>query len=236
MYQRGQSQNVSDPGVEGDLLRIALERRRGVRLLDLGCGTGRLSQALVNLTTQYVGVDLESRPLRVVRARFVGEAAIALVRAEVGRLPFCDASFSTAVMVRLYHRLSDPTAVLGEIRRLLQPGGTLIVAVYPKPTLSTLVHDIWTRLSPQALPHSITFSRSGRVEVRTGQNPAFVETLEVTRTRLRDLGFRIVRELGYGYEELPVVRRLPRVFWTRLEELSWKPHWFPCVIIVALRE
>jgi ubiquinone/menaquinone biosynthesis C-methylase UbiE len=235
MHQRGQSEIGPSSEVEADLLRAALEGTDSDRLLDVGCGSGRLVAPLVDSATRYVGVDLDDRLLHDARVRGARRSPIALVRADANRLPFCDTSFAVVVMVRLFHRLSNPTAVLREFRRILRPRGTLVVAVFPRPTLATLLYDVWTGLSAPRREHSITFSRRGRVEVTSGQNPGYVETLGITRARLNDQGFRIVRELGCGYEELPVLRRIPSVFWVQLGRLVRNPNWFPCVFIVAER-
>jgi ubiquinone/menaquinone biosynthesis C-methylase UbiE len=235
MHQRGGTPDTPDSEVEAGLLRIALEGREGDRLLDVGCGSGRLLPVLADLATSYVGIDLDDRSLHNAGLRVARKSPIALVKADANRLPFCDSSFSAIVMIRLYHRLSDPTVVLGEFRRILQPGGILVVAVFPRPSLSTLSHDVWTALSAPRRHHSITFSRGDRVVVTSGRDPGFVETIGLTRTRLRDLGFRIVRELGCGYEEVPGLRRFPSGFWVRLGRQLQEPNWFPCVFIVAER-
>jgi SAM-dependent methyltransferase len=235
MHQRGESLDTPDPQVEAGLLRIALRGREADRLLDIGCGSGRLLPLLVDFSAKYVGMDLDDRLLHDASSSVPRRSPIALVKADANQLPFSDSSFSSVVMIRLYHRLMNPTAVLKECWRILNPGGTLVVAVYPRPTLSTLIHDVGKGLSDPHGTQSITFSGKGRVEVTSGRNPGFVETLALTQTRLEDIGFRIVRELGSGYEDLPVFRRLPSVFWIRLGGLVREPNGFPCVFIVAER-
>ena len=67
-------------------------------------------------------------------------------------------------------------------------------------------------------------------------HPGFVETIGVCRARLRDRRYRIVRELGCGYEELPVLRRFPSGLWIRLGPSAQQPPFVPCVLISARRE
>jgi SAM-dependent methyltransferase len=218
-----------------ELLRSALAGLSLERVLDVGCGSGRLVTSLAGRDAAYVGMDIEDQPLRDARARGPRTPPLVLLKANAGRIPFHDAVFSTVVLVRLYHRFPDPSAVLGELRRVLQPGGILIVEVFPRSTLSTLLHDLWAGWAEPRSHSSLTFSRKGRLTVTSGRNPGFVEILGLTRRRLRETGFHIVRELGGGFEELPFLRRFPKLLWIRLGERLRKSIGFPYVLIVAKR-
>jgi ubiquinone/menaquinone biosynthesis C-methylase UbiE len=124
---------VSDPQFEGGkrlVERLGLEE--GARVLDIGCGTGRLARWIserAGAKGDVVGIDpLEER---IGIARSHGGA----VRFEVGQAEdlgaFEDASFDAVCMSSVLHWVSDKAKALAEIRRVLRPGGRLGVTTLP---------------------------------------------------------------------------------------------------------
>ena len=93
-------------------------------LLDIGCGTGGM---LSGAPCRAIGIDLSGEALRFCR----GRGRRLLTRGDAASLPFRDESFSGALMLDvLYHRaVSDPPGVLREARRVIAPGGYVIVNV-----------------------------------------------------------------------------------------------------------
>ncbi|WP_191246376.1 class I SAM-dependent methyltransferase [Amycolatopsis deserti] len=100
----------------------------GRRILDAGCGAGALHAALRERGAIVTGVDSSAKMLELARKRLGDDADLHL--ADVGStLPFPDKSFDDIVACLLLHYLEDWTAPLAELRRVLEPGGRLIVAV-----------------------------------------------------------------------------------------------------------
>lgn len=91
------------------------------RVLDVGCGTGR-NLGLLPRGSRAVGVDLCQESLRKAHERAPGAL---LVRARAEALPFRDGVFNTVTSGLVFCSVEDPSAGLGEIRRVLKPGGTL---------------------------------------------------------------------------------------------------------------
>jgi SAM-dependent methyltransferase len=106
------------------------------RLLDAGCGTGFNLLALGRLG-RATGVDLAPEAIALCRARGVRAA-----RASLLALPFPDAAFDVVTSLDvIYHAwVSDDRAAVGEMARVVRPGGWLLVRV---PALKMLrgAHD-----------------------------------------------------------------------------------------------
>jgi ubiquinone/menaquinone biosynthesis C-methylase UbiE len=94
------------------------------KLLDVGCGDGRLTAKLAMMADQAIGIDVNAHAswaeLSSERLMFrIGNAHA---------LPFEDASFDVVVAVNMLHHADDPAKVLSEAFRVCAPGGKLIVA------------------------------------------------------------------------------------------------------------
>jgi SAM-dependent methyltransferase len=98
----------------------------GQRVLDIGCGEGRFTAALADAGAQTVGIDVAAEPLR--RARMLRpELDLRVVPAE-GPWPFEDASFDVAWAGETIEHVIDTAAWLSEVRRVLRPGGVLLLS------------------------------------------------------------------------------------------------------------
>lgn len=108
------------PAAESAPLRAGLAYADGSvdRVLDLGGGTGRASQALDGATV----VDASRGMLE--RAR---ERGLPTVQGDVSRLPIRDGSADAAVVVDALHHFPDADRTLAEAARVLRPGGALVI-------------------------------------------------------------------------------------------------------------
>jgi SAM-dependent methyltransferase len=97
----------------------------GLRVLDLGCRTGALTQHYAAGNT-VVGVDVDLSALEAAAERLGIETVWA--DAEEG-LPFPDDSFDVVVAGELLEHLADPAAAVGHVRRVLKPGGRFVGSV-----------------------------------------------------------------------------------------------------------
>jgi SAM-dependent methyltransferase len=97
---------------------------RGKRVLDLGCRSGALTQHFLE-GNSVVGLDVDAAALE--KAAALG---IEPVQANVEEpLPFEDASFDAVVAGELFEHLQFPDELVGEIRRVLRPGGIVVGSV-----------------------------------------------------------------------------------------------------------
>jgi ubiquinone/menaquinone biosynthesis C-methylase UbiE len=118
---------LSDFQLEGGKNLVKrLDLQPGERVLDVGCGTGRLARWIaerVGPTGRVTGVDPLSERIALARAHAPG-IAFELGTAE-DLHAFADASFDAVSMSAVFHWVSDKGKALAEIRRVLRPGGRL---------------------------------------------------------------------------------------------------------------
>lgn len=121
-----------NPGTLGWLVNPFYFARRGLRealaevlpglkgeVLDVGCGTKPYRDLVT--ASRYTGLDYDS-PLR-------RETGAADVFYEGGRFPFSDEDFDGVLCTQVLEHVFTPEDFLGEIRRVLRPGGTLVLTV-----------------------------------------------------------------------------------------------------------
>jgi ubiquinone/menaquinone biosynthesis C-methylase UbiE len=99
------------------------------RVLDVACGTGRITVALADLTLHVTGIDLTAAMVDQGRALQM-EAAVTNVDWRVGDvlpLPFADRSFSLVVSQAAFHHFADPAAVLAEMARVCSDDGRIAI-------------------------------------------------------------------------------------------------------------
>jgi len=110
----------------------------GRRILDAGCGSGPLFAALRDRGAIVTGFDKSAGMLELARRR-LGDDADLQVADLSSPLPFPDATFDDATASLVLHYLQDWGPPLAELRRVLKPGGRLLVSV-EHPFAITLMH------------------------------------------------------------------------------------------------
>lgn len=111
----------------------------GHRVLDAGCGSGPLAAALSAKGAIVTGFDSSAAMIELARERLGADADLRV--ADLGEpLPFADDSFDEVVASLVLHYLQDWAAPLRELRRVLRPGGRLILSV-PHPSAYLFNHQ-----------------------------------------------------------------------------------------------
>jgi SAM-dependent methyltransferase len=114
----------------------------GMRALDVGCGPGALTAALVERlgTANVFGVDQSEPFVRACRARLPG---VEVVAAPAESLPFPDAAFDAALSQLVVNFMDDPEAGLGEMMRVTRSGGVVASCVWDYAGEMTLLRAFW---------------------------------------------------------------------------------------------
>ncbi|MGB2695989.1 MAG: methyltransferase domain-containing protein [Dehalococcoidia bacterium] len=103
----------------------------GQTWLDIGCGTGALTSAILDLASphQIIGLDPSTAYLALGRERFQG-SSVRLLNGAAQALPFGPQAFDIAVSGLVLNFVPDPGLVLNESRRVLQRGGAVALYVW----------------------------------------------------------------------------------------------------------
>jgi ubiquinone/menaquinone biosynthesis C-methylase UbiE len=115
------------PGVGEQVAALALELiGSGARSLEVGIGTGRVAKPMLVMGAAVTGIDLSRGMMGRLRDVFP-EAPLA--NADMAQLPFGDASFDAVLAVHVLHLVGDWRATVAEARRVLRPGGALLLGL-----------------------------------------------------------------------------------------------------------
>jgi SAM-dependent methyltransferase len=103
-------------------------------VLEIGFGPGHALKRISEETRARLiaGVDHSDLMVRTAarrNRRAIREERMLLRQGDVAALPFADCTFAAAFAVNSYHQWDDPSAALGEIRRVLRPGGRVVLSI-----------------------------------------------------------------------------------------------------------
>lgn len=152
-------------------------------VLELGCGNGTYTACLLGNAQSVRATDISAGMVETTRVRFEGNDKVLAEVADCASLPYAPGSFDTVVMVNLFHIIPCRAEALSEARRVLRPGGWLIIVSITQhgmepPSLTALAHR-YSKTYGAKPPHAITLT------------PEVVERY-VAQAGLRDLTCRLL--------------------------------------------
>lgn len=121
-----------------NLYPVLLEKLSGITyntFLDLGCGTGAVIKAILDMGSnkKAYGIDLSENMLQVAKEKLEDRATLTLGDAE--NLPYEDSFFDVVYCNDSFHHYPAPDKVVAEVHRVLKPGGTFIIGDCWQPLL-----------------------------------------------------------------------------------------------------
>jgi ubiquinone/menaquinone biosynthesis C-methylase UbiE len=102
----------------------------GQKVLDLGCGIGGATFPLAEITGPAglaAGVDISSAMVEAAKSRIAGRTGVEFCVGEACAIPYPDGFFDAARSERVFLYLPDRIGAIGEIKRVLKPGGKLML-------------------------------------------------------------------------------------------------------------
>lgn len=146
-YERYFVSAIGEP-LANDLIGVAA-LRPGERVLDVGCGTGivaRLALEQVGATGSVAGVDVNPGMVAVARSTNPADGVIEWHEANAEDMPLPDEAFDVALCQLSLQFMADKVGALQEMRRVLAPGGRLLLNLPgPRAKPFTVLAEAMTR-------------------------------------------------------------------------------------------
>ena len=180
----------------------------GRQTLEVGLGYGTLSEALARMGADYHGLDIAAGPVEIVRHRLASVPGARPEQVQQGSalaLPFADASFDLVASIGCLHHAGDLFGAIQEVRRVLRPGGRLVLMIYNRRSLRRLISVPLAAVRHRGEQASADEEIRGRYDSNT-EGAAAPHTDFVTAGELRGLlhGFREIRIERRNMGGLPI--------------------------------
>jgi len=194
-----------------------LELRPGLRIVDLGCGTGNLETRLGSLASadvevEVVGLDFSAKMLERARRKTASWPGITYQQADLSAgIPLDDASVDVVVSNNFIYSVSDKESLLAEIHRILRPGGRVVISdPRPDSQIPLVIRAHFTEISRMSQPRkALQYAKTAVSLPFLGLPPIILSKLFIdSRRRATTYEFCTedrLRSLFAGFEHLEIV-------------------------------
>ena len=172
----------------------------GMQVLDIGCGDGTLTNKLVELGADAVGVDTNHDMIAAAQAQRDGTYMVA----SATKLPFPDASFDHVIAMTILCVAERHESILTEINRVLRPGGRLVVGELGQWSLWTLSRRLrglfgnrmWQQSRFFSKRDLVTLVANARLEPVAFRSAVYYPPIGIAAATLSKLDPALARILG----------------------------------------
>ena len=178
----------------GDVFLDWLALPKGLRWLDVGCGNGAFTEAIIahDAPGEVTGIDPSEGQLEYARTR-PGTKSAHFQVAGAQSLPFADDNFDAAIMALVITFVPDPSKAVEEMMRVVKPGGTVATYMWDIPGGGLPLEPIHAAMHSMgvAQPNPPGFDASRMDGMRAVWEQAGLQTIErrVIRIRVAYSGF-----------------------------------------------
>lgn len=125
--------------------RFAEQYTAGKRVLDYGCGSGYGSSRIARSAAQVTAVDVAADAIAHAGSQYAAPNLEFLTIDPARPLPFADQSFDTVLSFQVFEHVNDTARYLAQIRRVLVPGGRLVLVTPDRATRLLPLQKPWNR-------------------------------------------------------------------------------------------
>jgi len=128
---------------------------------DLGCGTGHIAEALSPAVGRVIAIDESGPMLAAARVRLDGAPNVELREGHIEALPLEDACLDVAILFLVAHFISDPAKAMQEVRRVLKPGGRLLIVdltSHDRPEYVVQLGHVWQGFDSTQVTEWLTYA------------------------------------------------------------------------------
>ena len=190
----------------------AAEQAREKDVLEAGCGAGMGLPVLANVARSVQAGDVDAENLRAARVACAGHKNIALRLFRAQEIPFASESFDLVLLFEAIYYLPDAGRFFAEARRVLRPGGTLLIVT---------VNPEWTGFNPSPLKTRYLSARDLLADLSEAGFTARVQGAFPETTGWNSFAIALVRRAAVALHLVPRTMRgkalLKRIFYGRLQ-------------------
>ncbi len=198
--------------VEREVILSMIDLSPEMKVLEIGAGNGRITQALAGKFRRYYALDVTPSFLEQINPP-PGANKLIRIGGDLYNMPFLDGSLDTIVMIRVFNFLQSPETALREFSRVLKPGGSAIISFFHTGSVATILDRV--KYKGKA---TVPRSRHVRKVLNSNFEESFY-SVPYFKEISSAAGFRTVHSRSCGLEDYSPFAPLPAKLFVKLSVL-----------------